>query len=79
MTTSYWLACTKCGTELLHGMQPPARPAQSCTARDIRMNCRRNGCDPQLRTKDTPLAPLDQIRLGLVDEQQAWAQMRVAK
>ena len=74
--TTYWLKCTKCGTELLHGLQEPERPAQSCTARDMRIGCKRRGCDPQMVTKTDPLPLEDQIRLGLVDEEEAWKQLR---
>jgi len=79
MATSYWLKCSKCNQELLHGMQPPERPAYSCTARDMRTGCRRRGCDPQLVEKNQPLAIEDQIRLGLIDEAEGWALLRARK
>ena len=77
--TSYWLKCSKCNQELLHGMQAPERPAQSCTARDMRISCRRRGCDPQLVEKNEPLNIEDQIRLGLIDEAEGWALLRARK
>lgn len=76
--TTYWLRCTKCKAELLHGLQEPQRPAQSCTARDMRIACKRRGCDPQLVSKTDELSLEDQIRLGLVDEQEAWKKLRSA-
>lgn len=75
---SYWIGCTRCGTELLHGTVEPPQPQYCSTARVIRQNCRARGCDLKLTQKDEPLALVDQIRLGLVDEAAAWQQLREA-
>jgi len=74
---SYWIRCEKCAAELLHGTTPPAREVTHCiTARALRMACTKRYCKPVLDERDEPLSLIDQIRMGLVDEAQAWRQLR---
>lgn len=73
---TYWIFCRKCGKELLHGTEAPERPEFCSTARAIRMGCRARGCDLELRETERELDMMDKIRLGLVDEAEAWKQLR---
>lgn len=77
MTTSYWIACTKCGKELLHGLHKPTGEIQYCvTSRALISDCRRVGCKTIMHESTAPLEIEDQIRLGLIDEAEGWELLR---
>lgn len=78
---SHYIRCSTCGREILYGLTDPGQDvAYTWPARQMRGECKKrmNPCRFEATSSTEPLPILDQLRLGLITDEQAHHAVRAA-